>query len=316
MSRAALDAITDTVLTHRYQARPLKVIAGEPGSPLVIGEVEIPCYVLEGEMRVLSERGFLTAIGRSERSPSRPQNGADKLPGFLSADNLKPFIGKAITAPTTPIVFQLPQGGRSAHGYPALLLPQVCRVYLDARRDGALLSSQQHVAERAEILTVGLANVGIIALVDEATGYQRVREERALATILERFLAAELQSWTRTFDYEFYEQIFRLKGWGSPEGVGRPQVIGKYTNDFVYERIAPGVLAELRARNPVMPQGWRKNRHHQWFTPEFGHPMLREHIHAVIALMRAASSWSAFRRSLDRAFPKIGDTIPLALDED
>ena len=316
MSRAALDAITDKVLAHRYQTGPLKVIAGEPGRPLVIGEVEIPCYVLEGEIRVLSERGFLSAIGRSERSPSRPQNGADKLPGFLSADNLKPFIGKAITAPTTPIVFQLPQGGPPAHGYSALLLPQVCRVYLEARRDGALLPSQQHIAERAEVLIVGLANIGIISLVDEATGYQRVREERALATILERFLAEEFQPWTRTFDYEFYEQIFRLKGWGSPDGVKRPRVIGTYTNDFVYERIAPGVLEELRERNPVMPHGWRKSRHHQWFTPEFGHPKLREHIHAVIALMRAAPSWPAFRRSLDRAFPKIGDTIPLALEDD
>ena len=133
---------------------------------------------------------------------------------------------------------------------------------------------------------------------------------------LSALIAAELQSWTRTFDYEFYEQIFRLKGWGSPVGVKRPRVIGTYTNDFVYERIAPGVLDELRLVNPVMPQGWRKNRHHQWFTPEFGHPKLKEHLAAVVALMRAAPSWTAFRRSLDRAFPKLKSTIPLPLDDD
>ena len=90
-------------------------------------------------------------------------------------------------------------------------------------------------------------------------------------------------------------------------------MIDSYTNDFVYERIAPGVLDELRLVNPVMPQGWRRNRHHQWFTPEFGHPKLKEHLAAVIALMRAAPSWDAFKRSLDRALPKIGNTIPLAL---
>ena len=45
----------------------------------------------------------------------------------------------------------------------------------------------------------GLARVGIIALVDEATGFQRIREERALATILEKFIAKEIQPWAMTF---------------------------------------------------------------------------------------------------------------------
>ena len=192
----------------------------------------------------------------------------------------------------------------------------VCEVYLKARDAGVLRASQSHIAERAEILIRGLATVGIIALVDEATGYERIREERALATILERFISEELQPWTRTFPYEFYQEIFRLRGWGSPSGKGRPAVIGHYTNNFVYERIAPGVLEELRRRNPTMPQGWRKNRHHQWFTPQLGHPKLKEHLAAVTALLRAASSWDVFKRNLDRAFPRVGDTIPMRLDMD
>jgi len=64
-------------------------------------------------------------------------------------------------------------------------LPKVCEVYLEARKANALLPSQKHIAERAEILIRGLATVGIIALIDEATGYQQLREERALATILD-----------------------------------------------------------------------------------------------------------------------------------
>ena len=97
-------------------------------------------------------------------------------------------------------------------GYNALLLPQVCEDYLQARDAGVLLASQQHIAEHAEIPIRGLATVGIIALVDEATGYQRLREELALASILEKFIAKELQPWTKTFPYEFYEQICRLNG--------------------------------------------------------------------------------------------------------
>ena len=175
--------------------------------------------------------------------------------------------------------------------------------------------SQQHIADRAEILIRALATVGIVALIDEATGYQRIRTERALATILEKFIAEELRPWTRTFPYEFYEQIFRLRGWDSSTLAQRPSVIGHYTNDFVYARIAPGVLEELRRLNPTLPQGGRKNRHHQWFTPDFGHPKLKEHLAAVIALMRAAPNWSAFQQNLGRALPRINTTIPMALDD-
>ena len=89
-------------------------------------------------------------------------------------------------------------------------------------------------------------SIGIIGLVDEATGYQGIRAKRALATILEEFIAEELQPWTKTFPYEFYEEIFRLKGWPGPDGVKRPSVIGHYTNDIVYARLAPGVLDELK----------------------------------------------------------------------
>jgi len=294
--------------------KPLIVIAGAPDKPLMIGDIEIPCYVLSDETRVLSQRGFLAAIGRS--SSTSPQgNGDDKLPGFLASDRLKPFISNELAAATTPIEFQPSGGGRSAYGYKATLLPQVCDVYLEARDAGVLLPSQLHIAKRAEIIIRGLATVGIIALVDEATGYQNIRTERALATILEKFIAKELQPWTKTFPYEFYEQIFRLKDWSGPDGVKRPSVIGHYTNDFVYSRLAPNVLDELRSLNPRLPSGHRSNRHHQWFTPEFGHPKLKEHLVAVIALMRAAPNWDSFLRSLQRAFPRYGETMSLSLDD-
>ena len=42
--------------------KTLKVIAGTVDHPLIIGDIEIPCYVLEDETRVLSQGGFLVAI--------------------------------------------------------------------------------------------------------------------------------------------------------------------------------------------------------------------------------------------------------------
>jgi hypothetical protein len=161
------------------------------------------------------------------------------MPRFASQNWLKPFISDELAlALTSPILFKSPVGPLS-YGYPAQLLVDLCNAIIEAHRAGATTVRQASIVDRATTLILGLAKVSIIALVDEATGYQRLRIERALATILEEFIAKECQPWTRTFPYEFYEQIFRLKDWDGPEGQKRTPLIGKYTNDIVYERLAP-----------------------------------------------------------------------------
>ena len=294
--------------------KPLKAIAGAPDRPLVIGDIEIPCYVLEDETRVLSQRGFLSAIGHPV---GRLRSGGEELPAFLVSERLEPFISKALAAAaTSPVEFQPPDGGESAYGYLATLLPQVCDVYLKARDAGALAASQRHIAERAEIIIRGLATVGTVALVDEATGYRRIREERALATILERYIAKELQPWTRTIPYEFYQRLYELRGWPGPDGQKRTAQVGRDTNDLVYERLPPRVLEELKARTPRLPRAHLKNKHLRWFAPEHGHPQLAKHMEGVMALMRAAPNWSRFKGDLNRSYPKLSETIPLAPDDE
>lgn len=288
--------------------QPLKVIAGAVDRPLVIAGIEISCFVLEDETRVLVQRGLATGIGMSK--PSGVQ-----VYRFASSSSMRPFVSNTlIEVLDNPIRFLTPNG--IGHGYPASILVDLCTAVLSARDARALKTNQAHIASRADILIRGLATVGIIALVDEVTGYQRMRSERALATILEKFIAKELQSWTKTFQYEFYQHIFRLKGWPGPDGTRRPAVIGHYTNDIVYARLAPGLLDELKHKNPTLPTGRRKTTHHRWFTPEFGHPRLREHLAGVIMLMKAAPNWGRFMASLNRAAPKLNATIPLPFDDE
>lgn len=98
-------------------------------------------------------------------------------------------------------------------------------------------------------------------------------------------------------------------------GVKRPGVVGKYTNDLVYQRIAPGLYLELRRLNPPDEQGHRKTKHHMWLTEDIGHPALQKHLAILIAFMRAAPNWGAFHRMVERALPKLGETIPMAFEE-
>lgn len=161
----------------------------------------------------------------------------------------------------------------------------------------------------------GLAHVGIAALVDEATGYQEIRDRKALQAILDRYLTDEWSKWTKTFPDQFYKHLFRLKGMTYPpmQGNQKPMYVGYWTNDIIYSRLAPRVLEELRRKNPKTVAGNRSRKHHQYLTRDFGHPELKEHLSNVMFLMSACKSWNAFKKLLDQAKPKYGSTIPLDL---
>ena len=214
-----------------------------------------------------------------------------------------------------PINFTHPRG--RARGYNAELLPAVCEVYLAARQAGELPSNQEHVARQAEILVRGLARVGIIALVDEATGYQEVRAKNALAKILETFIAKELQSWVQTFQSDYYKEIFRLRGLNFPQAtVQRPQYFGHLTNDIVYKRLAPGVLEELKRVQRRNDAGRPKEKLFQRLTSNVGYPKLREHLGSVVAIMKLSDNWSDFKLKLDQIHPRVGDAmLPFEQDE-
>ena len=294
----------------------LKVIAGAADKPLIIGEIEIPCYVLEDETRVLSQRGVFSSVNATRGGPRGQADLGAEMPRFASQNWLKPYISSDLElALKSPIQFQ-PPAGATAYGYPATLLVGLCDAIMEANRAGKTTPRQQVIVNRALTLMRGFATVGIIALVDEATGYQEIRARRALATILEEFIAKEKRPWTRTFPFEFYELLYKLRGWDGPDGHKRTHQVGRDTNDIVYDRLAPGVLAELQRINPTLPTGGRRDKHHQWFTPEHGHPRLREHLAGVMALMRAAPNWGGFRRSLQRAYPKLNENLPLPLGDD
>lgn len=282
----------------------------ESDSNLKIGDLVLPCAVLEGGIRVLTSKAFLTALGRPWKGSYRRTN----LPNFLSGKNLIPFISDELRDVLTPIGFKGLNG--PTLGYKAELLPSVCEVYLKARDEGALTSKQMPIARQAELLMRGLARVGIIALIDEATGYQEDRTKRALQEILERFIAKELRPWVRTFETDFYKEIFRLNRWEfKADSVKRPGVIGHWTNDIVYARLAPGLREELHRLAERDEKGRPKHRLFQRLTEGTGHPKLREHLSAVTALMRASGSWDGFKRLLDKALPRFGTTLPLFEDD-
>jgi len=285
--------------------------------PLKLGDMVISCAVLEDGTRLITQEGFLKALGRAGKAKGGQGASVDKLPAFLAANNLRPFISDELTESTRPIRFRNSKG-TLGYGYKADLLPKVCTVYLEANDASALKPSQGHIVEHANILIRALAHVGILALVDEATGYQKTRDKEALQAILDAYLRKELAAWAKRFPDSFYKEMFRLRGWKwHGISVKRPSVVGHYTNDLIYERLAPKILKELEMKNPKdSTTGRRKAKHHQWLTDDVGHPALAQHLHAVVGLMRASGTWKQFYRLIQRAFPKKGEIVPLPIDQD
>lgn len=126
----------------------------------------------------------------------------------------------------------------------------VCDLYIKAFEKDKLLKSQEKFAVACYAIKKALAKVGIIALVDEATGYQEVRRKDELQQILAAYIREEFLPWTKRFPDEYYRQLFRLRGWQfEPGSVKRPVLVGKLTEDIVYKRLH-GVLDEIKEAKP------------------------------------------------------------------
>lgn len=282
---------------------------------LKIADMEIRCFVLDDGRRVISGRGMTAAIGMKGRGQG--------IARITSLKVIKTFENNALmVAMQNPIQFLggSPKKGVPSDGFEASTLQDLCEALLQAR-DADLLKTEQDVryAQFADILIRSFARVGIIALVDEATGFQGDRPADALQQYLELLVSKELAAWVKKFPDEFYENIYKLKGWVWP-GMqkNRYSVVGKYTRDLVFERLAPGLLPELESKSPKNAKGQRKTKLHQWLTQDIGNPMLAQHMHTLVMFQRLAiangHSWQRFIKTVDQVLPKRGETLELPME--
>jgi len=290
----------------------------------IVGQT-IPCAVIvvEGEViRLVSERELVKSLG-GKRGGShwlrmKEDVSAANLPPILSAANLREFISEELWDGLNTRYYYKVGSGAVAYGLRGELYPMICDVFLKARDAKKLLPSQDDIATTADILMRGLAHTGIVALIDEATGYQTKRAVDSLARILEAFIAKELQPYIRgTFKPEFYEHLFRLRGLDyKRDTVRRPQYFGCLTNDIVYRRLAPGVLAELKKVATRNDAGRPTHKYFQRLTSNVGYMKLVEHLGAVVATMKLSSGYPDFIAKLDRVAPRYGQNWLLPFNED
>jgi hypothetical protein len=299
-------------LARHHKGMPKAIAEGE----LRIGDLALRCAVLDDaeNTRVLTQEGFLQAIGRAGKAKGGEGAAVDGRPAFLRAKNLEPFISSDLLASTTPLEFvpyKAPGYQGRAFGYRAKLLPQVCWVFQDALVARKLLPNQQHIGDACKALLKALTNYAIDDLVDQATGFDDLRKREAIDRMLEKYVREDALPWVKMFDVDFYRQIYRLNRWPfDPDKTARPGVIGHWTNDL-YDRLAPMIRPELHRLVRRNAKGKPTEKLTQHLSPEEGKPRLRELLEGVKALMRISTDWEDYEAKLDIAFPRFEEGLSL-----
>jgi hypothetical protein len=252
-----------------------------------IGDMDLECHVLSDERRVFTQREVVRVLSGGRESGN--------LTRYLDRNPL--YTNQFSAGPT--IDFKIPGSPTIGNGYEATLLIEICELYLEARRQKLLKASQLKLAIQSEIIMRSCAKVGIIALIDEATGFQEVRKKRALQIKLQAFIAEDMQEWAQMFPVEFWFELARLEGIHySPRN--RPLRWGKYVMAFVYDSIDKDMGKALRTINPDPHYG---QNDHQLLT-DFGRQQVHDQIQKVVTIMKLCENMKDFRQKFDRVFKK------------
>lgn len=246
---------------------------------------KIPCYVLEDGTRILSSRGMQEALKMVDEGDKKVSG--KRLGRYLEQKSLQPFIykGKRL-GHYDPIICY--DGEKKINGFEATRLLDFSDGMLEARKSMPLSPRQIIIAEQCEVIIRAIAKVGIIALVDEATGYQYERERFELQKILKLFVLKGrlFLKWRETFSLDYYKELFGVYDIPfTAENIKRkPRFIGWLTTELVYKNLPEGeeILKKIKSRTPKTPKGYYSKKLWQSLTKKVG----RETLIDVIATVR------------------------------
>ncbi len=262
---------------------------------LKVGDIVIPCFILKDGRRVLSGRGMQTALDLG-------QTRGQKINRLVGNQSIKELItNELLLGINNPVEFKV-SGGLRALGYEATTLVELCDILIQAKNLNILPEKYENAAIRADILIRSFAKLGIIALVDEVTGYQHERENNELQKILAKYISAELLPWQKKFPDVYYKELFRLNGWDfTVNGIKkRPGVIGTWTKRLIYEQLPSGILEELEKNVPKSDVGNKTARLHQLLTEDIGNPHLTAQINQIVTLFQLSDNmqhmWEQFNK--------------------
>lgn len=257
---------------------------------LPIGDNELPCYVLNDGRRVISRTGATTSLTGRRGGDLESYISVGPLQGYLPpdfADHMIEFTLQGVT-------------NKTVRGVTAESFCDLCTAYVKALEDGALQSDRQReIAAHAGMFLAAAAKVGLLALIDEATGYQYDRAEDALRFKLKIFLEDDMRKWEKTFPDQLWTEFGRLTGRRGATNSQRPRYWGKLVMELVYGYLDPDVAQWLKDNAPKPKHG---QNYHQWLSSQYGLKKLTEHLWMLIGMAAACQSMPELRQKMGERF--------------
>ena len=209
-----------------------------------------------------------------------------------------------------PIIFNI-SGADPGHGFEGEDLVEVCKAVIRADEAGKLVEAQKPMAAQARAIVNALAKVAIVALIDEATGYQTERSPDALRLLVQAYIEKEKREWEKEFPDDFYLTLNRVYGSdpyiaksGGAVVINKPQHFANFTTKYVYGPLEDGeVLKELLRLNPkIATTGTRKDKLHSFLSKGYGLEKLREQRQEVLTMLKLSDDIDDFKRLFEKRF--------------
>ena len=277
---------------------------------LQIGDVPLDCYVLKDGRRLFNKRGLARALGMKS-------GGGNVFMRTIGRKGLGSVVPHNLLENLQNHILFKPLSGDPAHGYEATVLIEVCDAIWEARKQGRLHSRQENLGIQAEIIVRSAAKVGIIALVDEATGYIKDKKKEEYRELFREFIREEFRQWEREFPEQLFDMMYRIYNLRRTQGNKHPRFFAKFIRKYIYAPLANSngaILKMLDDANPVVyTGGGRRYKMFQFLSDVVGLPALRAHIWQVVGIGNATKSKEGFERGFNMAFPQPGDAEQLSL---
>lgn len=259
---------------------------------LKFGNVEIECHVLEDGRRLISQRGIIAGIGAGTKSGDLARH-ISKLPDEFSPLALVKIV--EFTKQDNPAI---------VIGRDAAFFVDLCGAFTKAWVDGKIHPKQEHIARTCIAVVSSLAKVGIDALIDEATGYQAVRQDDYLQRLFEHTFREEASKWQLTFPPSLARALAPL--WGVSYVGGSHPIELRNAYGQLYEFIL-GKERAVELRRRASGSG---SKNHQ-FLQEAPRSLLSNDLRIIEILASQSGSKREFWDRMRNHFR--GESIQLAL---
>jgi len=299
-------------------ADPAQLPVATHQGELKIGDVSVEVYRLKDNRRMIAKAAMARALnlksagGNAFLRTMTRQGIRSVISDDLWEKIEKPLNFRRATTDLEPT-------GSVVDGYEGAILIDVCGAIIDAQKQYKLAPSQEFLAVQAEIIIRSAAKLGIIALIDEAVGFEDRRKDE-YRRLFETFIRSEFRQWEAEFPDGFFSLIYRLHGLRreNPDSHKHPQFFGHFIRKYVYYPLANSngaILERLEQKNPVVYEGGgRRRKFFQFLSDEIGINAFRQHLWKTIGIGEASASKATFERNFYRAFPQAAPLGGIQLD--